>query len=178
MQFTENQQKKLLAYAREVLIETINNGRKTEKKPPDPIFLEKAGVFVSLHKDGELRGCIGYIEPIASIWDAIAENTISAATADFRFQEVSADELGEIKIEISILTPPVSCALNDIAQGKDGVIIQDGAHKATYLPQVWNDLKDNEQFFSSLCQKAELDSNCWHHQSTKFYKYNAIVFSE
>jgi AmmeMemoRadiSam system protein A len=178
MQFTAEQQRGLLAYARRVLVGIVNDGKKIEEKPADENFLEKAGVFVSLHKDKELRGCIGFIEPIASIWEAITENTISSATNDFRFPPVTSDELDDLKIEISILTPPIQCQREEIEPNKNGVIIQSGIHKATYLPQVWEVLPEPEQFYSSLCQKAGLEQNCWRGKSIKFLKYEAIVFHE
>lgn len=178
MLFTENQKKELLSYARKILIEIVNSGKKLEEEPPDANYLKKAGVFVSLHKGKDLRGCIGFIEPIATIWDAVAENTISAATNDFRFSPVTADELDNIKIEISILTPPVQCLREEIEPDKNGVIIQSGTHKATYLPQVWSSLNEPEQFYSSLCQKAGLEQNCWQSKNVKFFKYEAIVFYE
>ena len=179
MQFAEQQKTELLAYARETLSAIIKAGRKHNQECPDSGYLESAGVFVSLHKEKELRGCIGYIEPISSIWDAIRDNTISAATKDIRFNEVTEEELEQIKIEISILTPSKECQLEEIEEGKHGVVIQQGQHKATYLPQVWKSFENNrEAFLSSLCQKAGLDSDCWHDKQTKFYKYETITFEE
>ncbi len=178
MNFSEEQKKELLEYARLVLIAIIKDGTKFEEDCPDTNYLESAGVFVSLHKDKELRGCIGYIEPVESIWGAIANNTISAATRDIRFSNVSPEELEQITIEISILTRAKECRLDEIEPGKHGVIIKQGHHQATYLPQVWEDLSDKEQFFGTLCQKAGLGSDCWTNEATKFYKYEAMVFSE
>ncbi|MBT5502712.1 AmmeMemoRadiSam system protein A [Candidatus Falkowbacteria bacterium] len=178
MQFTDEQKSELLGYARQVLVHIVKDGKKVEQDCPDSNYLESAGVFVSLHKGKELRGCIGYIEPVSSIWDAIADNAVASATRDVRFLEVSVEELDEIKIEISILTPAKECQLEDIEAGKHGVIIQQGPHKATYLPQVWESLSSKEKFLGTLCQKAGLGETCWTDKSTKFYKYEAIVFSE
>ncbi|MBI5077270.1 AmmeMemoRadiSam system protein A [Candidatus Falkowbacteria bacterium] len=178
MQFDEKQKKELLKHARRVLTGIVKDGKKIEELPPDSCFLEKAGVFVSLHKNDELRGCVGYIEPIANVWDAVRDNAVSSSTADFRFEKVESEELDEIKIEISILTPPTACAIDEIEQGKDGVIIEQGGRKATYLPQVWESLNEPKQFFSSLCEKAGFGADCWQDKTTKFFRYNAIVFSE
>ena len=178
MQFTDEQKSELLGYARQVLVHIVKDGKKVEQDCPDSNYLESAGVFVSLKKGGELRGCIGYIEPVSTIWDAIADNAVAAATRDIRFSEVSVEELEELKIDISILTPAKECQIEEIEPGKHGVIIKQGPHKATYLPQVWESLAEKEQFFGTLCQKAGLSENCWTDKSTKFYKYEAIVFSE
>jgi len=178
MQFTPKQKDELLDYARQVLLAIVTKGTLFEEESPDANYLESAGVFVSLHKGKDLRGCIGFLEPIASIWDAITENTIAAATKDFRFSPVSEDELDEIKIEISILTKPKACRLDEIEIGKSGVVLEAGRHKATYLPQVWESLPGKEQFFGTLCEKAGLENHCWQDAKTRFYKYEAIVFSE
>lgn len=178
MQFSGKDKQILLEYSRRVLAAIVNDDKTLNEPCPNDLFNEKAGVFVSLHKGKELRGCIGYIEPIVSIWSAVAENTISAATNDFRFDSVTPDELDDIKIEISVLTPPVACGLEEIKEGIDGVIIQQGEDKATYLPQVWEGLPNKEEFFNSLCLKANLDEHCWRNKQTRFFKYQAIVFSE
>lgn len=187
MKFTRAEKQSLLEYSRRILIRAVQGDELIAEACPSEKFLEKAGVFVSLHKNQALRGlprshvlrgCIGYIEPFASIWDAVHENTISAARNDFRFLPVSVGELDKIKIEISILTPPEECSIDDIQQGVDGVIVQQGACKATYLPQVWESLADKGDFFNSLCVKAGLDENCWKNKQTKFFRYQAIVFEE
>ncbi|MFH0780163.1 MAG: AmmeMemoRadiSam system protein A [Parcubacteria group bacterium] len=178
MQFTQAEKKILLEYSRRILIRAVQNGELVAEACANEKFLAKAGVFVSLHKNQELRGCIGYIEPIASIWDAARENTVAAARNDFRFPPVSVDELAKIKIEISILTPPEECDLHDIEAGEDGVIVEQGAGKATYLPQVWKSFANKDDFFNSLCAKAGLDENCWKNRRTKFFRYRAIVFNE
>lgn len=177
MNLSEQQKNGLLNYARRILANIVKGEKKDKENPADPDFIKKAGVFVSLHKSNELRGCIGYIEPIATIWDAVYENTISSAERDYRFSPVAPDELSEIKIEISILTPPKQCRLNDI-KPNDGLIIESGGNKATYLPQVWEQLPDKNEFLSSLCLKAGLNKDCWQDEATNFYKYQAIVFSE
>jgi AmmeMemoRadiSam system protein A len=178
MEFSKEQKNELLDHARQVLNLMIKSGKKLEEDSTDTNYLESAGVFISLHKGNELRGCTGYIEPVSSIWDAITENTITAAINDIRFSEVAVEELEDITIEISILTPSRECTIEEIEIGQNGVILQQGSHKATYLPQVWKDLNNKEQFFAKLCQKAGLDSSCWTDSKTKFYRYDAIVFSE
>lgn len=178
MQLTDAEKNKLLEYGRAVLVGIVKNGNKIEQISNNKNFAEKAGVFVSLRTGDELRGCIGYIEPIESIWNAVRDNTISAATNDIRFLPVAPAELAAVKIEISILTPPVECQIEDIKTGEDGVIVQQGAYKATYLPQVWEHFQNRESFFNSLCLKGGLNENAWKNKQTKFLKYKAIVFAE
>lgn len=178
MQLSEESKKELLAYARRVLANAVSEGKAEDEDCPDANYNQSAGVFVSLHKDGELRGCIGYIEPVTTIWDAVRDNTISAATRDFRFDHITTDELEQIKIEISVLTPNKQCSLDEIETGRHGVVLQQAGRKATYLPQVWQELPEREAFFSTLCQKAGLEASCWSNPRTKFYKYEAIIFSE
>jgi AmmeMemoRadiSam system protein A len=125
-----------------------------------------------------LRGCIGNIEPTTPLWDAIADNAVSAAIHDVRFAAVTKDELKNLTIEISILTPPQQCSLDEIKPGEDGVVISQAGRKATYLPQVWEQISDRDQFFSSLCEKAGLPSDCYKNSQIKFYKYQANAFHE
>lgn len=174
---SESEKTALLEHARKILQTTATTGEPAKEKSPDPQYLEKFGVFISLHKNNELRGCIGNIQPILTLWDAITENTVAAAEDDIRFAPVAEEELNEIKIEISILTKPEECGFAEIQPG-DGVIIQQGEYKATYLPQVWEKMPSKENFLASLCQKAGLDEKCYLDKVTKFYKYQAIVFSE
>jgi len=178
MTFNDSEKADLLAYARRILENKIKNGEAEDEDCPDSNYLQSAGVFVTLNKGKELRGCIGYIEPVASIWDAIRENTVAAATGDPRFETVTEEELPEIKIEISILTRPKECRLEEIKIGEDGVVLEQGQKKSTYLPQVWQSLPEKEKFLGTLCEKAGLSAECWQESSTKFYRYGAIVFSE
>jgi len=155
MQLSAQNKKELLDYAHRVLIGAVNSGAGEDEDCPDANYNQSAGVFVSLHKDKELR-----------------------ALRDHRFDHVVPEELEEIKIEISVLTPNKQCTIDEIETGKHGVVLQQGGRKATYLPQVWQELPEREAFFSTLCQKAGLEATCWNNPRTKFYKYEAIVFSE
>ena len=126
-----------------------------------------------------MRGCIGYIEPIKPLYQSIIDNTINAAVNDPRFQNVSKEELADIKIEISVLTPPHKVgSYNDIQIGKHGIILKKGFHTAVFLPQVapeqgW----DLETTLTHLSLKAGLDADAWK-SGTEFEVFTAIVFSE
>ncbi|MFH1848972.1 MAG: AmmeMemoRadiSam system protein B [archaeon] len=145
---------------------------------------KKLGCFVTLNKDGQLRGCIGHIIGQKSLYECVAENTVNAAVNDKRFMPVTAEELDGIEIEISVLTVPQQAAYKSAAEllnlltHDDGVIIRSGTHQSTYLPQVWEQLPDKETFLANLCLKAGLDSQCWADAQTQVYTYNAQVFHE
>ena len=134
---------------------------------------------MTLHKGKELRGCIGYPLPMESLYSAVIDNAISAATEDPRFTEVSLDEFKSLSIEISILTIPKEISdINSINIGRDGIIISQGHIKGLFLPQVpveqgWN----LEQYLSYGCLKAGLIHDEWK-RDVKIEIFQAIVFSE
>ncbi len=139
----------------------------------------KAGAFVTLKKRGALRGCIGTIEPVEPLWEAIVGNAINAALNDWRFSSVKESELEEIDIEISVLTPPREVPkAEDFKVGTHGIIIEKDGRRAVFLPQVapeqgW----DRETTLSHLCQKATLPPDAWK-EGTRFWVFEAQVFGE
>ena len=145
-----------------------------------PIFKEKRGVFVTLHKDKELRGCIGLIEPPEiPLYEAIQQMALSAAFNDSRFSPLIKEELNKVEIEISVLTVPKKSTIDEIELGKHGVIIKSGSKSGVFLPQVagetgWN----KEQFLSELCsQKAGLDPKCYLDPKVDIKTFEAQVFN-
>ena len=175
-EFTRGEQEFLLKVARTTLENYFSNREKFEPRSTNPKLWQKRGVFVTLTEKGELRGCIGYIEPIESVILAVRDNAISASH-DPRFLPLEREELKQIRIEISVLTEALPTTLEDIQTG-DGVVIKQGSSQATYLPQVWQELSDREMFFSTLCQKAGLAADCYLQPGLEFFKYQAMVFSE
>lgn len=147
-----------------------------------PIFSEKRGVFVTLRKNNELRGCVGLIEPITELGEAIKEMALSAALNDSRFTPVEKDELKNIKIEISVLTPlqKISDPKKEIKLGRHGVIVRYGSHSGVFLPQVAEETGWGlDEFMSELCsQKAGLPANCWLNPETEIYTFEAQVMEE
>ena len=132
-----------------------------------PHLLEKKATFVTLNKQGSLRGCIGSILPNRSLLEDVSGNAISAAFRDNRFEVLRRSELDEIELEVSVLTMPIALPYanteelkSKIQVGRDGVILQLEGHQATFLPQVWESLPSFESFFASLCQKAGCESAC------------------
>ncbi len=184
--FNKTQKEFLLKTAREAITAHLESRRQTHADKIDPVLLEKKGVFVTLTIDESLRGCIGSILPESSLYEGVIDNAINAAFRDPRFYPLQKDELRKIKIEISVLTPPKEVKYSDPADllerlkpGKDGVILSKGRYgRATYLPQVWEDLPDKELFLSSLCGKAGLPADEWKKGTLKVETYAAEKFEE
>jgi AmmeMemoRadiSam system protein A len=177
----QDAQKEALTIARQTLEEYLNSGEILEINPKSQALLQKLGAFVTLKKNGQLRGCIGSFEPNEPLYQTIQKMAIAAATQDLRFPPVTSDELKDIKIEISVLSPRKK--INDwkeIRLGKDGVVIQKGNRSGTFLPQVATETGWNlEEFLSQLCsQKAGLPSNCYKDTDTNIYIFQAQVFEE
>lgn len=145
----------------------------------------KSGVFVTLHKKGTLRGCIGNIEARMPVLTGIRKNACHAAFDDTRFAPLTEGELDEIDIEISILTSPEKInysSLEDMVSiltpYKDGVIIEKQHCRATFLPQVWDQLPEPESFLSHLCTKAGLSAGEWRKGDLDIYTYQVQSFGE
>lgn len=156
-----------------------------DKEEPSLALKQKRGTFVTLKKNGELRGCIGHIEPAQEVYKDVIDNALAAAFEDTRFLPLEPDELPEIEIEISILTEPrelkyssAEDLLAKLTPLRDGVIVRKGDRGATYLPQVWKDLSNKEEFLSSLCRKAGLSMDEWRSGEVKVFTYQAEVFGE
>lgn len=155
-------------------------------------YSDKYGVFVTLntaHKDGHmLRGCIGYPEPIYPLINAIYDVSISSATQDPRFSSVSIEEMDNIVIELTVLSPPQLIEVKDPSElsekikiGRDGLIIEHGARRGLLLPQVPVDNNRNwdaKTFLEHTCQKAWLAKDCWKNKDTKVFKFEGKIFEE
>jgi AmmeMemoRadiSam system protein A len=184
---TKKQKEMLLDLVKNTIADElgIEQRKFTPEDFKDKIFQEKRGVFVTLEINKNLRGCIGNIEPVHSLYDAVKRNASEAAFGDPRFNPLSVDEYPDIEIEISVLTVPKKLKyttpqdlLEKLHPGKDGVILGKDFFKATYLPQVWDDLKDKEQFLSSLAMKAGLDPEIWKNEKVDISVYEVEKFTE
>ena len=172
-------QKEALSIARNTLDEFVQNKKKSQIKPINGALFTKSGAFVTLRKDGNLRGCVGRFEPNIPLYQVIQEMTIAAASEDRRFLPVEKSELKDIKIEISVLTPKKSISdWTRIKLGREGVVLAKDNRSGTFLPQVaaesgWS----LEEFLGQLCsQKAGLPSDCYKDKDTKLYTFEAQVF--
>jgi len=165
--------------AKQAVEEFVKTGKRIAVKEISEKFEKKLACFVTLKLDGELRGCIGTIEPVDKLWKSIIDNAISAASRDWRFEPVQEYELPDLSYEVSVLSEPLIMHFSDpkdIAVGiKDkGLIIEKDGKRAVYLPQVWEHFKNSEDFLSSLCRKAGLPGGEWKKPGMKFFVFDLI----
>jgi len=181
----------LLRMARNAISDQLDGGRsKMQKQPSVPnealAFLkQKKGVFVTIYHHGQLRGCIGTLESVLSLADEVVENARHAAFHDPRFSPLTEKEFAEIDLEISLLTSPVVLDFTDpedlikkLQPGIHGVILEKKGVKATFLPQVWDQLRDTERFLEHLCRKAGLSSHAWKDSDISIRTYKVYSFKE
>lgn len=176
----------LLKLARATIEERFT-GVSVELKAPEKngCLQDDRATFVTLKKRGQLRGCIGCLLPIETVEKSIRSNAINAAFHDHRFSPLTRSELDDIEIDISILTPPVKLEFRDgndllakLKPGVDGVILKAGARRATFLPQVWEQLPTGELFLAHLCRKAGLPPDYWENEPLEIEIYHVQSFEE
>lgn len=151
-----------------------------------PLLKEKRGVFVTLTKNGQLRGCIGNLIADKPVYQAIIENSLASALFDPRFPSLEKEELKDIKIEISVLSElkllPSFRDINELIKylekKKPGLVIKKGANEATFLPQVWEELETAEDFLSQLCLKAGLEPDAWKKLDLIMFEYEVEKVKE
>lgn len=151
-----------------------------------PELLKKLGVFVTLHLDGMLRGCIGSIIGTESIVAGVRRHALNAAFHDYRFNPLSPEEVQAVRISVSVLSPPQKLRFHDAEEmvtllrpGIDGVILSaPGGSGATFLPQVWEQLPRPEMFLSHLCRKAGLVDDYWRDPDCRVETYQVQYFEE
>lgn len=183
---TDEDRKALLKLARNVISSELIKGTELVKpKVVSAAMNEKRGCFVTLHKKGVLRGCIGTIEPVRSLVANVEENALNAAFRDPRFPPLEADELAVVDIEVSVLTVPEILSYIDaedlklkLKPGIHGVILSKDWRSATFLPQVWEQLPEQETFLAHLCRKAGMENTCWADADITVKVYEAEYFSE
>lgn len=177
---TEEQKSKLLKTARLTIKKALF--QKVDESFPaldDEVFSEKYGMFVTLTINGELRGCIGYVEGIKPLRESVKDLALESAFRDPRFYPLSREEFDLIKIEISILYPLEEVKdINEIQVGKHGLLMERGYNRGLLLPQVATEYGWNlEEFLNQTCRKAGMESYCWK-RGAKIYKFEAEVFGE
>ena len=172
------QMQDILALARQSIANRFNGPAPVV--PSDPLYKEKHGVFVSLHKKGELRGCIGYIKGYKALGDSIIEMAQAAAFRDPRFPALRADELEQIKLEISILGELIPIKGTDAIEiGRDGLFIDHPQGSGLLLPQVATEWQWTAPvFMEQVCRKAGLSRTAWMDEEARLYRFEAAVFSE
>jgi AmmeMemoRadiSam system protein A len=170
----------LLVMARQTIAHFLETGTFPHFTVTQPGFLQERGAFVTLKKQGELRGCMGHLIGDRPLYLVVQNVAVSAAVADQRFPPVSKEELSDLEIEISVLSPLEQVeSVDQIQVGLHGVIIHRGLNQAVYLPQValeqgWG----REEMLESLCLKAGLSKEAWKKEGTRFHVFTAEVFEE
>ncbi len=175
----DDEKKLSLRLARAAIGEFLQSGHEIE--PPSELFLqEPRGVFVSLKMDGELRGCIGYMEALMPLGRAIVRCGIQSATQDPRFPPLALTELELVKVEISVLTPLEKIDNpEDVKVGVHGIVVSAGNRRGLLLPQVPEEYGwDRETFLKYGSRKAGLPDDAWQHPDTSIYVFSAEVFRE
>lgn len=175
-----DQQNMLLALARDTIEAALE--RRTPPRPEAlPASLQQQGAaFVSLHRQGHLRGCIGTIIAVSPLAEAVASAALSAALHDPRFEPLAPEELADLELEISVISPMVRVENlpDDIEVGRDGLMVTMGPRRGLLLPQVAVELGwDSLQFLDQTCVKAGLPPSSWRDPRCLVEKFTAEVFS-
>lgn len=176
----ESSRQALLALARRTVRDLALTGRSGEAGPPPPGLDVPQGAFVTLRVEGELKGCIGTFETTRSLWCTVHAMAAAAATRDPRFVPVSAGDLDDLAIDISVLSPlrPVT-GPEDIEIGRHGLEISRGARRGVLLPQVATEHGlDREAFLVETCRKAQLPPDAWRLPDTSIRVFEAEVFGD
>jgi AmmeMemoRadiSam system protein A len=176
--FDSSERQMLLRIARDAIAARLAGTTYTVPEVPSSL-LRAGGAFVSLHRAGDLRGCIGRIDAPDPLAGVVAECAVSAAIRDPRFPPVSRDELRLLEIEVSILTPLER--VNDVSEvevGRHGLVVRQGFHSGLLLPQVATEWQwDRDTFLGQTCRKAGLPSDAWR-AGAEIYRFEAEVFGE
>ena len=179
MSLNKEHQQRLLELAKSSIQHGLQTGRPIKVNLNDfPVELtERHATFVTLQKHHQLRGCIGMLEAVRPLAEDIAENAFLAAFKDPRFPPLAEDEFGELEIHLSILTvaEPVSFTseqdlVTQLQPGIDGLILEEGRRRGTFLPSVWEQLPEPEQFLRHLKQKAGFAPDYWS-ENIRIYRY-------
>ena len=184
---TDSERKTLLHLARQAL-EYAVHGKELPLLDPaglTPALQEEGASFVTLTERGELRVCIGALQPYQPLAEDVREHAIAAALQDYRFPPVRPDELAKIEIEVSRLTVPQPLdytapadLLDKLHPAVDGVILRDGLHRATFLPQVWEKIPDKAGFLDQLCTKMGASHDLWRRKHLEVLIYQVEEFHE
>lgn len=170
----------LLAIAKKAVREKVLHKRIYEPKTNSPALLQSRGAFVTLTKEGRLRGCIGYTAPLKALYLTVRDVAISAALSDPRFNAVGKEELDQLDYEISVLSPFRHVRdVKEIEIGKHGLLIKRGDYAGLLLPQVAADYGwDRQTFLQQTCRKAGLPANAWKDEDSDIFIFTAFVFSK
>jgi AmmeMemoRadiSam system protein A len=186
-QLTDEEKQLLLHHAREALTQAVNGhvASALDLSLVSERLRQNGASFVTLMEKGDLRGCVGALEPYQPLLEDVREHAAAAALNDYRFAPVRSLELPYIRIEVSRLTLPQTLAYKTPAEllaglrpKVDGVILRDGSRRATFLPQVWEKLPEPEVFLAHLCQKMGASPDLWQRRLLQVQVYQVEEFYE
>lgn len=174
-----DEQRTLLEIARRAIAEQITNGYGWRPESAKGTLAEPRGAFVTLERRGKLRGCVGQVEPRLPLARTVAHCARAAAREDNRFAPLKRDELPELNIEISVLSPLKPLAASEVKIGRHGLVVEHGPFRGVLLPRVpvehsWT----SERFLEETCRKAGLPLDAWKFAETQVLGFTAEVFSE
>jgi AmmeMemoRadiSam system protein A len=176
---SDAEKRSALQLARTAVVETVTQRKLPRTIPRDGIFAERRGVFVTLDVRGRLQGCIGVVEPDEPLGDSIVRCATSAALEDPRFAPLRADQLGELSIEISLLSPPAPISPEAIELGRHGLLVVHHSKRGLLLPQVAIEHHlTREQFLEETCRKAGLQREAWRDPEARLFAFTCEVFSD
>lgn len=180
LELTEEQKKILLEIARKTIENTVSKKNLPEFKIDDKVLNTNCGAFVTIHKKGNLRGCIGNITSSMPLWKTVRKMAVEAAMHDPRFMPVSQNEINDIDIEISVLSPFEKITdINQIEVGKHGLFIKQEFYQGLLLPQVASEYGwTRKEFLEHTCMKAGLFKDCYKEKGCEIYIFSANVFGE
>jgi AmmeMemoRadiSam system protein A len=175
----ERERQLLLEVARSVLTAAVERRDFLENLPTSEILQRPAGAFVTLRRRGRLRGCMGQLASGEPLVRVVAHCAKSSALEDPRFEPVRPQEVAELEIELSVLSPLFEISLNQIEIGKHGLLIGRGLQRGVLLPQVAAEFRwTAERFLEETCTKAGIERDAWKHPDTRVEAFTAEIFSE
>ena len=176
-EFSLEERTLLLQLAHDSILSALEN-REVSEDPPSPHLAEARGAFTSLYLKGELRGCVGYINPVSSVYRAVIDTARAAAFEDTRFCPVTIEEAPQLKVELSILSPPRPISAEEVEVGRHGLLISLAGQRGLLLPQVPTERSwDRITFLQQTCCKAGLPSDAWQ-RGALIEAFTAEVFGE
>jgi AmmeMemoRadiSam system protein A len=177
---SKDERASLLGLARDTIYAKLHNRVSKGFEPGSERLQKPCGAFVTLHKGGGLRGCIGLVQATKPLYESVREMAIAAAFDDPRFPPLSRGEFDDIDIEISVMSPLRRIqSVSEIEVGKHGILMKQGYRQGLLLPQVATEQGwDLGTFLEHTCLKAGMPGNCWQSRETEIYIFSAEVFGE
>lgn len=176
-EFSPEERTLLLQLAHDSILSALEN-REVSIDPPSPHLAEPRGAFTSLYLNGELRGCVGYVLPVSPVYRAVIDTARAAAFEDTRFYPVTIEEAPQLKMELSILSPPLPISAEEVEVGRHGLLISMVGQRGLLLPQVPAERNwDRITFLQQTCRKAGLPPDAWQ-RGALIEAFTAEVFGE